>query len=427
MDLRRRLIGSLSLLLASLMGVATLIQFYSLRADIASEVGASARLVSILLAAENGALTSPSDMAQRLAAAGIRHLSIRTPDQAWPEAQPHPVLAWLSARTHSELEQEIRVGGQTLFIAANPHSEIDERLGDSARILITLLLFSGATLLVVWWSADRALRPVRALEEGLHRLAQGEAQPGLPEFALREFRRVAGAIDFLAQALAEARAGQRALARQLITVQEDERKALARELHDEMGQTLTALHATAAHLARHAPQLSPEAVAECAGDLRRDIRTSGEQLRAMLKSLRPHGLDATGLAQTLRELVEGWRSRATGVNFELELPVPFPELAEREALSLYRVAQEALTNVVRHSAATHCHLSVQHSAQGTVLTVQDDGLGVDMAHLKRGCGLLGMVERLEMVGGRLDWHSGPCQGVRVCAWLPQRAEEGRDD
>ena len=325
MDLRRRLIGSLSLLLGSLVAIAVIIQLYSLRADIASEVGASTRLVSVLLAAENAAVRDSSELADRLSEAGIRHLTIRTPEQAPVERKSHLLLDWLGHSSEVPDEQEIRIGGQTLYIAANPNSEIEERLGDTVRILITLLLFSGATLVVVWWSADRALSPVRVLEDALHGLAQGEKRPVLPGCALREFRRVAAAIDYLADALAEARSAQHALAQQLISVQENERRALARELHDEMGQTLTSLNATAAHLARNAEKLEPGAVAECANDLRRDIRTSGAQLRALLKSLRPHGLDASGLTQTLRDLIDGWRSRETGIAFELDLRGVHPD------------------------------------------------------------------------------------------------------
>lgn len=418
MDLRRRLIGSLSLLLGSLMAIAILIQLYSLRADIASEVGASTRLVGVLLAAENARLRDSSDLAARLSEAGIRHLTIRTPDQPPAERKSHPLLDWLGHGNELPDEQEIRIGNQTLYIAANPNSEIEERLGDTARILITLLLFSGATLLLVWWSADRALSPVRALEDALHGLARSEKRPVLPGFALREFRRVADAIDYLADALGEARAAQHALAQQLISVQESERRALARELHDEMGQTLTSLNATAAHLARNAEKLGPAAVTECANDLRRDIRTSGTQLRALLKSLRPHGLDASGLTQTLRDLIDGWRSRVTGISFELDLPAQFPDVDDEIALTIYRVVQEAVTNMVRHSGARLCKVSAVRDGAWIRLAITDDGCGLPQEGPKRRRGLLGIAERLDMVGGKLRLESGAGGGLCLIALLP---------
>lgn len=421
MDLRRRLISSLGLLLGSLVAMATAIQLYSLRTDIETEVGASARLVAALLAADQPAPGEVPALAERLSAAGIRHLTIRMAGQPAIRHEPHPFLGWLGLAVREPGEQEIRIGNQTLYLAANPDSEIEERLGDTVRILITLLLFSGATLLVAWWSADRALSPVRALEDSLHRLARGEERPALPSFALREFRRVAGAIEHLAEALAESRAAQRGLARQLIGVQEDERRALARELHDEMGQTLTALSATAAHLARHGGQLAPAAVAECAEDLRRDIRTSSQQLRTMLKSLRPHGLDAGGVAQTLHELVDGWRNRETGIEFAVELPSPFPPVAEAVALTLYRVAQEALTNVVRHSGARRCTLRVASEGRRLLLEIDDDGRGLPPGGPACRGGLLGMAERLDMVGGNLELLPTPAPGLRLRAHLPLAA------
>jgi two-component system sensor histidine kinase UhpB len=90
------------------------------------------------------------------------------------------VAGWLGLVPEIGGEQQLRIGERSLVIAPKPGSEIDERLGDTVRLLITLLLFSGASLLVAWFAADRALAPVRGLEAGLERLARGEADPALP-------------------------------------------------------------------------------------------------------------------------------------------------------------------------------------------------------------------------------------------------------
>lgn len=416
MDLRRRLLGWLGLLLGGLLAMTVIVQLHSLRADIGAEVAASSRLVEILLAADGAA----PDLPQRLADANLRHLSIRSAGTP-PEPEAPPLLVRLGLLPEIGPGHEIRVGEHRLIIAPNPASEIEERLGDTVHLLITLLLYSGATLLAVWWAADRALSPVRALEDGLHRMARGESDPALPSFALREFRRVAGAIEQLAAALREARAAQRALARQLIAVQEEERRALARDLHDEMGQTLTAINATAAHLERHAERLDASAVAECAADLRRDIRRSGEQLRAMLKTLRPHGLDASGLAAMLRELLDSWQNRETGIEFAMELPADWPAVDETAALTLYRILQEALTNVVRHSGARHCTVRITADPVRLRMSIEDDGDGLPQTGPTRQGGLLGISERLEMAGGQLQLHSLPGRGLRLLAELPPMA------
>jgi two-component system sensor histidine kinase UhpB len=427
MDLRRRLIGSLGLLLGSLLAMTTLIQLYSLRSDIRAEVDASTRLVNVLVAA--GSAAGPADAGDAgavralLAGAGLRHLSVRTADEPPPQRAANPLPAWLGFPPPDRSERAIRIGGQLLYIAPNPESEIGERLHDTVQIWITLLFFSGTTLAVTWWCADRALSPVRALEAGLHRLARGEHDPALPAFALREFRRVADAIAHLARTLADARGAQHALARQLITVQEDERRVLARELHDEMGQTLTALNVTATHLARHANMLTRAAVAECAADLRREIRTCGDQLRAMLKTLRPHGLHAAGLAQTLRELVLGWRARHTDIDFELDLPTQLPDVGESLSLTVYRVVQEAVTNVVRHSGASLCLVRLTVRSGGIVLEVRDDGRGLPRDGATWHGGLLGITERIAMAGGQLRLVAGSAGGLRLLATLPLPATD----
>lgn len=426
MDLRKRLIGSLGLLLGALMLVAVLINLSSLRHDINAEVSASAQLVQVLLKAGQIEHDLPAEEASTrlqamLQAAPLRHLTI-TLEQNEAQKQRPVTSTWLSRLLSIESTdtsgQLIRLGEQNLRIAPNPNSEIDERLGDTVRLCITLLLFSGATLLVTWWSADRALTPVRELEAGLQRLADGKNEAALPTFNLREFSQVAGAIDSLAAALATSRNAQQALARQLIEVQEDERRTLARELHDEMGQTLTAIGVTATYLERNAEQISAKQLAECAYELRRDVRTSGEQLRAMLKGLRPHGLDTGGLSNALCELVAGWQQRESGISFRLTLPTPMPTISETAGLVLYRVVQEALTNAVRHSSARHCLVSIESSADMLYLEIVDDGKGLPPSNIAQNGGLLGMKERVAMVGGLLVIKTGQEGGLKLQISLP---------
>lgn len=425
MDLRRRLVGYLGALLAGLFLMALLVNFYSLRSDITAEVAASERLARILLDASSLDRQQPPDQAvSRLRAlidqAPLRHLriSVDHADRLPSAAGVSQFADLLGIAPPTSAVEQVKLGQQTLYISPNPASEIEERLGDTVRLCITLLLFSGATLLVAWWSADRALKPVRELEAGLQRLAHGAPDAALPAFDLREFRQVAGAIDQLALALNTSRAAQKQLSRQLIQVQEEERRTLARELHDETGQTLTAIGVTATFLERHADTLDSRRIAECARELRRDVRSTGEQLRAMLKRLRPHGLDAEGVAGALRELIAGWQQRAVGIDFRLELPARLPQLNEEQALVVYRVVQEALTNVVRHSAARHCVVRIAPEKGLLRLAIDDDGQGLPAAGAIRRGGLLGIEERLEMVNGSLELQPGQTSGLQLRIVLP---------
>ena len=359
----------------------------------------------------------PAQLAAMLDRGALRHVSI-TVDGA-PAAVPGSVglhvARWLGFAPGAG--HAVRIGEHVLRIAPNPVSEIDERLTSIVQLWSTLLFFSGATLGVAWWAADRALRPVRALEAGLQRLASGEAEANMPPFALREFARVAAAIDHLAASLRTAQQGQRRLAHQLIRVQEDERGTLAMELHDEVGQTLTAISLTAAYMERHAAQLDGARIDACARELRRDVRACSGQLRAMLSRLRPHSLEGPALAGALRELVRNWQQRASMITFAVTLPAVLPAVGKDESLVLYRVVQEALTNVVRHSQASHCLVAVTVDAAGLVVRIEDDGAGLAAGAI-HGCGLTGMAERLRMVGGQLRVTNGPGGGVQVHASLP---------
>ena len=433
MDLRRQLVAWLGGLLAALILVTVAIDLASLRGDVAAEIRASERLALALLEAGRiGASASEHETAAQLAAildrGALRHIVITVDGvSALPSAAPASpgaaLARWLALAPGAGLA--VRIGTQVLRIAPNPASEIDERLAGIVQLWSTLLFFSGATVLVAWWAADRALRPVRALEAGLQRLADGEADPALPAFALREFARVAAAIDHLAAALRAAQHGQRRLAHRLIQVQEDERRALAMELHDEVGQTLTAISLTAAYLGRHAAQLDGGKIDECARDLRRDVRACSGQLRAMLSRLRPHDLDGAALGGALRQLLCNWQQRACGIAFAVTLPEHLPALGRETSLVLYRVVQEALTNVVRHSQARHCLVEVSadvHPGPGAGaanvrVRIEDDGAGLAGA-VTHGCGLAGMAERLRMVGGQLRVANGAGGGVHLYATLP---------
>jgi two-component system sensor histidine kinase UhpB len=432
MDLRRQLVAWLGASLLGLILMTVTINLASLRSDVAAEVAASERLALALLEAGRiGAVASDQEAAARLAGildrGALRHIAISMEgvQAPPPESAGTRLAGWLAHRLNFApgAGHAVQVGGQILRIAPNPASEIDERLADIVQLWSTLLFFSGATLLVAWFAADRALRPVRALEAGLQRLAAGEPDAALPPFALREFSRVAKAIDHLAATLSAAQLGQRQLSHRLLRVQEDERRTLAMELHDEVGQTLTAISLTAAYLGRHATELDGAKIDECARDLRRDVRACSEQLRAMLSRLRPHSLEGAGLASALRDLLHNWQQRACGTVFSVNLPAQFPALGQDASLVLYRVVQEALTNVVRHSGAARCLVELAVEGPDLAVRIDDDGCGLPLAGVVRGCGLTGMAERLRMVGGTLRIDTGGSGGVRLVASLPLAASQ----
>lgn len=437
MDLRWRLVTLLGALLLTLVFATAGAILYSVRGDTEVEVRASERLARVLiLAGQAGRDGTPGDEIRRrlediLAEGPIRHLSIRLDgEQLAADASrtgPLPWLAgWLAAPAAASPEQTIQIGDVRLGIAPNRDSEIQENIGDVVELCLILLLFSAMAVALTWFSAHRALSPVRELERGLDRLAHGEASAALPGFALQEFRRIALAIEHLAESLVQSRAAERALAQRLIRVQDEERRALARELHDEMGQTLTALGATATYLERNAARLPVAEIVDCGSELNRDLKTSREQLRSLLKRLNPHDLDAISLPRALRELVAGWRHRAAAIDFALHLPATLPDIGEQAALALYRVTQEALTNVVRHSGATRCDLCLDVDEDRLQLRIADNG-ALPAGVPAPGVGLTGMATRLSMIGGRLHLDAPAGGGLCVSAELPLPVPNDADE
>lgn len=205
----------------------------------------------------------------------------------------------------------------------------------------------------------------------------------------------------------------RRLGRSVLRVQEDERRRLARELHDGVGQNLTALKHRLAQLrdAADGSQRSglESAIALCADTL--------EDTRELSRLLRPTILDDLGLEPALR-----WLGRSIGTSAGIAVAVevePLPELdGERQTL-LFRVAQEALNNIAKHAQARSVLLRLVERDSRLQLQVVDDGIGFDPSQRPSGSGLSGMRERLRLFEGVLEVHSTPGHGTRIRAIVPR--------
>jgi signal transduction histidine kinase len=210
------------------------------------------------------------------------------------------------------------------------------------------------------------------------------------------------------------------LSRQLLEIQETDRRQLARELHDELGQALTATKINLQSLQRY-PE--PATIAARLGESIVIVDRALGQVRSLSLELRPPLLDDLGLAAALRWLADQHACRA-------ELRVEFRSSAADARFdaavetACFRVAQEALTNVVRHAGARHVTIELQALEDMLHLRVIDDGAGFDVPAARRraskgaSLGLLGMEERVLLAGGGIEWRSSPGQGAEVHAWLP---------
>ena len=209
------------------------------------------------------------------------------------------------------------------------------------------------------------------------------------------------------------------LLQRLFTAEEDERLALARELHDEMGQTSTAIRTEVAVLQRSG-RLHPEAD-ESVKRIGESAEHLSQMTRQMLHRLRPPALDSMGLEQALMTLCDDWQQNTQTV-CEFKVPTLPEGLNDYACVTVYRIVQEALTNVTRHAHAKHVRVQLTLDSQGLNLNIEDDGRGMaDTQAVHPGFGLLGMQERVASVAGSLSISSKLGQGLRLAIQIPKES------
>ena len=220
---------------------------------------------------------------------------------------------------------------------------------------------------------------------------------------------------------------RRESARRSLAAQEGERRRLARELHDEVGQALTAV-------VLQLDRVGHEADAGLRGEVelaRETVRTSLEEVRAIARGLRPEALDELGLRSALASLTNDV-ARQTGLRVERRMVRELPVLSPEEELVVYRVAQEGLTNVARHSEARRAWLTLDVRDGCVELEVRDDGRGLNPGATAEGTGLVGMRERAVLIGATVEITSGSGGTTVRLRLAPQprdhtiRAEETKD-
>ena len=218
-------------------------------------------------------------------------------------------------------------------------------------------------------------------------------------------------------------AQNRALTQRMFALEESERREIARELHDEMGQWLTAISIEAEAILQVPADTSCQRIRDSASAIRDDTGHVQKVIRRMLYRLRPNLLDTLDLGDNLRNLVAEWRRHQPGLECALTIDGAAEALTGSPAVAAYRIVQESLSNIARHARARHVSITLQCGAPASApealqLTIEDDGIGMNTSAPQVGLGLLGMRERAIAVGGDLSITSKWTQGVRIIASLP---------
>ncbi|HWZ61916.1 MAG TPA: ATP-binding protein [Steroidobacteraceae bacterium] len=330
---------------------------------------------------------------------------------------PHP------ARQGFELAD-----GTQLMIAAQPSRAILDAWDDLTRLLslaaVTLVVLAA----LAFWLVERALAPFPVIVDGLERLMRGDLAYRLPPLSGAEASAIGSTFNRMAQAVAanvqaerearEARARLEERRELALVVQqsvEEERRLIAHELHDEFGQSVTAIRSLAMAIATQS--LEPNSVS-AARLVCEEAARLYDALHGLIPRLAPPALDTLGLGASLESLVRDWQRRHASPALTLQHQLP-ADLGTSVTLAAYRVVQEGLVNAVRHAHAMRVDIDVSSTAESMTVSVTDDGVGLPAQWARPGhFGLRGLAERVEHLGGNLEVGSVRPHGVRLMAHIP---------
>lgn len=407
--------------------------------------GIWAHRVLQLLASDAGLRTDPGNVERLLTALRqldtTRHLRIAIQGHelaAQPGAQghaPHWFSKLVAPDAHA-LAWTVTFGPEPkrhIVISADPSDEITEAWDEASALFELMLVLVLVANLFAYISIGRPLRSVDSILKVLDAIGQGDYRVRLPAMRLPELQVLASKINAMTEALQGSRDETQRLHQRLLAVQEEERRSLAHELHDEMGQSLSAIKALAASIEQRARTSDPAIGAHA----RLIIDTASgiyETVKAMIRRLRPVVLDELGLLPALRAMVEDWSMLHPQTCCRLSVSERFPSLGSATETALYRILQECLTNVARHAHAgtveielgeTHRPGDAGASQPKTVrLSVRDNGVGFDQGAIGSGLGLYGIRERARALGGSLVVNSAPDRGTALQVSLPLGDENG---
>ena len=313
------------------------------------------------------------------------------------------------------------------------------RMAARRDALIVLAIAMTAAIVCVKWDVSEALAGWFKLYE---RQQLDELPPvllvlatGLIWYSARRYQEVRRQVILrraTEKQLAAALAENQRLAQQYVELQEYERKALARDLHDELGQYLNVMKLDAVFI-RDAGQGDEALVGTASRALIDNVDRIYAVVSNLIRQLRPVGFDELGIAAAIEYCVNEWRARLPDVTMDLSIVGDLRELVEIKRLALYRLVQESLTNIARHAHATRVSIRIERAGRlervglgmdagdgfdEVVVTIADNGRGLDLVVPRAGLGLVGMRERVAALGGRLKLTSRPGAGLEIAAAIP---------
>lgn len=303
-----------------------------------------------------------------------------------------------------------------LIIQADPLDEITEVWEESCYFFTSLLALTLLTFLAVNLVFNKTFKSIALIVEGLKAIEQGDYLQKLPDFSTKEYDQIAKAINHLTDVLDAAHKENSALTLHSLEIQEEERQYLSQELHDELGQSLTAIKVMAVTAKKAETERITDSIIDICDHLIGVVRS-------MMRNLHPLILTELGLKATLEDLLNHWSSRNPELTFKLNCSDELDDLEHKITIQLFRMVQESVTNIVRHAHATQANIQLEIvSGRILQLKISDNGQGCALEHIKTGFGLLGLRERINSLGGSLNIQAEPGQGMHILASIPLKED-----
>jgi len=283
---------------------------------------------------------------------------------------------------------------------------------------------------VVYWTLGRSLKPLGVILKAINKVEQGDLTTRLPEFHLPEFERIGHSLNRMAESLTAERQLEenRQLTHLIQEHIEEERRSLARELHDELGQYVTAIKTFAVGIANrskahvgNSDMLIIEANANVIVSAANQIY---DGMHNIIRQLRPGSLDNLGLAETLKDMVNSYQVQHPNIKINLKLNGDLYNLGETVSINLYRIVQESLNNALKYAQASSIDVELSKKASGELqLHIKDNGIGMDFESVDQSqhFGMLGMRERIQALHGSFNVNSAPNEGTAISIIIPNSA------
>lgn len=367
---------------------------------------------------------------------GNRHLRVTLTAPGHPTLVAEPNIEhspfgraarWFVALLRVPVQTEritVNVAGRvlgTVRLQTDPHNEILEAWNEFNDSMIVLGLFCVQVIVMIVLLVSRALHPLQRLALAIKQVADGDYHTRIPVDPSPELSPLCVSFNHMADRLAATAAENRRLNERLLTLQEQERRDLASDLHDEISPFLFAIKIDIAGVTQLLHDGRIQEISGSLNSIRDAVDHMQSEVRNILARLRPAGLAEFGLGEAIDGMVQFWRHRHPDVNFITVISERCAELDNTIAATAYRIVQEALSNAMRHGEPGQVRIEIKraHSAAvGSCLDIEvvDDGGGLDN-EASAGFGLLGMSERARAVGGELTVNT-VAGGVRIHAILP---------